>query len=35
VGWFREPKRMLADGDEMVVEIDRVGRLVNRCRVIA
>ena len=30
VGWFREPKRMLADGDEVVVEIERVGRLVNR-----
>ena len=33
VGWFREPKRMLADGDEVVVEIERVGRLVNRCRI--
>jgi 2-keto-4-pentenoate hydratase/2-oxohepta-3-ene-1,7-dioic acid hydratase in catechol pathway len=32
VGWFREPKRMLHDGDEVVVEIERVGRLVNRCR---
>lgn len=32
VGWFREPKRMLRDGDEVVVEIDGVGRLVNRCR---
>jgi 2-keto-4-pentenoate hydratase/2-oxohepta-3-ene-1,7-dioic acid hydratase in catechol pathway len=32
VGWFREPKRMLRDGDEVVVEIERVGRLVNRCR---
>jgi len=31
VGWFREPKRMLRDGDEVVVEIERVGRLVNRC----
>jgi hypothetical protein len=35
VGWFREPKLMLADGDEMVVEIERVGRLVNRCQVTA
>ena len=34
VGWFREPKLMLADGDEVVVEIERVGRLVNRCRVV-
>jgi 2-keto-4-pentenoate hydratase/2-oxohepta-3-ene-1,7-dioic acid hydratase in catechol pathway len=33
VGWFREPKRMLADGDEVVVEIEKVGRLANRCRV--
>jgi len=32
VGWFREPKRLLRDGDEMVVEIERIGRLVNRCR---
>jgi 2-keto-4-pentenoate hydratase/2-oxohepta-3-ene-1,7-dioic acid hydratase in catechol pathway len=32
VGWFREPKRLLKDGDEIVVEIDRIGRLVNRCR---
>ena len=34
VGWFRQPKLMLADGDEVVVEIERVGRLVNRCRYI-
>ena len=32
VGWFRDPKRMLRDGDEVIVEIERVGRLVNRCR---
>jgi len=32
VGWYREPKRMLGDGDEVVVEIERVGRLVNTCR---
>jgi 2-keto-4-pentenoate hydratase/2-oxohepta-3-ene-1,7-dioic acid hydratase in catechol pathway len=32
VGWFRDPKRLLHDGDEVVVEIERVGRLVNRCR---
>jgi 2-keto-4-pentenoate hydratase/2-oxohepta-3-ene-1,7-dioic acid hydratase in catechol pathway len=31
VGWFREPKLMLRDGDEVVVEIDGVGRLVNYC----
>jgi 2-keto-4-pentenoate hydratase/2-oxohepta-3-ene-1,7-dioic acid hydratase in catechol pathway len=34
VGWFREPKLLLGDGDEMVVEIERVGRLVNTCRVL-
>lgn len=33
VGWFRDPKRMLRDGDEVAVEIEGVGRLVNRCRV--
>jgi 2-keto-4-pentenoate hydratase/2-oxohepta-3-ene-1,7-dioic acid hydratase in catechol pathway len=32
VGWYREPKRMLRDGDVVEVEIERVGRLVNRCR---
>jgi 2-keto-4-pentenoate hydratase/2-oxohepta-3-ene-1,7-dioic acid hydratase in catechol pathway len=35
VGWFREPRLMLADGDEVVVEIENVGRLVNRCRMTA
>jgi 2-keto-4-pentenoate hydratase/2-oxohepta-3-ene-1,7-dioic acid hydratase in catechol pathway len=32
VGWFREPKQLLRDGDEMVVEIDGIGRLANTCR---
>lgn len=32
VGWFREPRRTLHDGDEVVVEIERIGRLVNTCR---
>jgi 2,4-didehydro-3-deoxy-L-rhamnonate hydrolase len=32
VGWFRDPKRLLHDGDEVVVDIEHVGRLVNRCR---
>jgi 5-carboxymethyl-2-hydroxymuconate isomerase len=35
VGWFADPRRMLGDGDEVVVEIEGVGRLVNRCRVVA
>ncbi|MGI8704069.1 MAG: fumarylacetoacetate hydrolase family protein [Candidatus Limnocylindrales bacterium] len=32
VGVFRDPPRLLRDGDEVVVEIDGIGRLVNRCR---
>lgn len=32
VGWFREPKKLLKDGDEIVVDIEGVGRLVNTCR---
>ncbi|HEV8054843.1 MAG: fumarylacetoacetate hydrolase family protein [Chloroflexi bacterium] len=32
VGVFRTPPRLLADGDEVVVEIEGIGRLVNRCR---
>jgi 2-keto-4-pentenoate hydratase/2-oxohepta-3-ene-1,7-dioic acid hydratase in catechol pathway len=32
VGAFRKPPVWLADGDEVVVEIEAIGRLVNRCR---
>src|SRR5260221_3888403 len=32
VGVFRDPPRFLADGDRMVVEIERIGRLENVCR---
>jgi 2-keto-4-pentenoate hydratase/2-oxohepta-3-ene-1,7-dioic acid hydratase in catechol pathway len=32
VGAYREPPVFMKDGDVMVVEIDGVGRLVNRCR---
>jgi 2-keto-4-pentenoate hydratase/2-oxohepta-3-ene-1,7-dioic acid hydratase in catechol pathway len=32
VGAFRKPPVWLADGDEVVVEIERIGRLVNRFR---
>jgi 2-keto-4-pentenoate hydratase/2-oxohepta-3-ene-1,7-dioic acid hydratase in catechol pathway len=35
VGAFRTPPLWLADGDEVVVEIEGIGRLVNRCRVAA
>jgi 2-keto-4-pentenoate hydratase/2-oxohepta-3-ene-1,7-dioic acid hydratase in catechol pathway len=31
VGVFRKPPVWLAPGDEVVVEIERIGRLVNRC----
>jgi 2-keto-4-pentenoate hydratase/2-oxohepta-3-ene-1,7-dioic acid hydratase in catechol pathway len=29
VGWFREPKRLLHEDDEIVVQIDRIGRPVR------
>jgi 2-keto-4-pentenoate hydratase/2-oxohepta-3-ene-1,7-dioic acid hydratase in catechol pathway len=32
VGTFRKPPRYLGDGDEVVVEIEGIGRLVNGCR---
>ena len=32
VGVFRDPPILLGDGDEVVVEIERIGRLVNTCR---
>lgn len=34
VGMHRTPPRLLADGDEVVVEIAGLGRLVNRCRTL-
>ena len=33
VGAFREPSIYMKDGDEVVVEIEKIGRLVNRCKV--
>ena len=32
VGIFRDPPVLLGDGDEVVVEIERIGQLVNTCR---
>ena len=32
VGVFREPPRLLADGDEVTIEIDGIGQLTNPCR---
>ncbi|MCJ7776505.1 MAG: fumarylacetoacetate hydrolase family protein, partial [Desulfobulbaceae bacterium] len=32
VGVFRDPSIYMKDGDEVAVEVERVGRLVNTCR---
>jgi len=32
VGIFRDPPALLGDGDEVIVEIEGIGRLVNVCR---
>ncbi|CAN5643173.1 hypothetical protein BH23CHL8_BH23CHL8_07310 [soil metagenome] len=32
VGWFRDPKVVLSDGDVMAIEIEGIGRLENPCR---
>jgi 2-keto-4-pentenoate hydratase/2-oxohepta-3-ene-1,7-dioic acid hydratase in catechol pathway len=32
VGVYKKPPRLLRDGDEMVVRIERIGELRNRCR---
>jgi 2-keto-4-pentenoate hydratase/2-oxohepta-3-ene-1,7-dioic acid hydratase in catechol pathway len=32
VGVFRKPQRFLQHGDEVVTEIEGIGRLINRCR---
>jgi 2-keto-4-pentenoate hydratase/2-oxohepta-3-ene-1,7-dioic acid hydratase in catechol pathway len=34
VGVFRQPPRFLGGGDEVVVEIEGIGRLTNRCRIV-
>jgi len=34
VGVFRNPQLFLRDGDTVVTEIDGIGRLENRCRVL-
>jgi acylpyruvate hydrolase len=31
VGYRREPQLLLSDGDVVVVEVDQVGRIENRC----
>jgi 2-keto-4-pentenoate hydratase/2-oxohepta-3-ene-1,7-dioic acid hydratase in catechol pathway len=32
IGIFRDPPLLLTDGDEVTVEIERIGRLRNVCR---
>lgn len=34
IGWSRDPKRFLRDGEEVAVEIDGIGRLANPIRVL-
>jgi 2-keto-4-pentenoate hydratase/2-oxohepta-3-ene-1,7-dioic acid hydratase in catechol pathway len=35
VGVYREPKMLMGDGDEMVIEIEGIGRLTNGCRFVS
>jgi len=35
VGAFRDPSIYMKDGDEVVVEIEGIGRLVNTCRIVS
>jgi 2-keto-4-pentenoate hydratase/2-oxohepta-3-ene-1,7-dioic acid hydratase in catechol pathway len=35
VGCFREPPLYMKDGDEIIVEIDKIGRLENKCKTTA
>jgi 2-keto-4-pentenoate hydratase/2-oxohepta-3-ene-1,7-dioic acid hydratase in catechol pathway len=32
VGAFRQPSVYMNDGDEIVIEIEKIGRLVNTCK---
>jgi 2-keto-4-pentenoate hydratase/2-oxohepta-3-ene-1,7-dioic acid hydratase in catechol pathway len=34
VGIFRDPPVLLGDGDEVTIEIERIGRLTNTCRFV-
>jgi 2-keto-4-pentenoate hydratase/2-oxohepta-3-ene-1,7-dioic acid hydratase in catechol pathway len=35
VGRFRKPRVLLGDGDEVTVEIESIGQLSNRCRILS
>lgn len=32
IGYFRQPRRVLKDGDEICVQIEKIGTLVNNVR---
>ena len=32
IGYFRDPRVVLKDGDEISIEIDQIGTLVNKVR---
>lgn len=32
IGYFREPRVVLQDGDEIAIQIDQIGTLVNKVR---
>jgi 2-keto-4-pentenoate hydratase/2-oxohepta-3-ene-1,7-dioic acid hydratase in catechol pathway len=34
VGVFRKPPRFLGDGDVVVIDIEGIGSLTNRCRIL-
>jgi len=34
VGTFRDPSIYMKDGDVVVVEIEKVGRLINPCKIV-
>ena len=35
VGWFRDPRIIMRDGDVMTIEIEKIGRLENPCREVS
>jgi len=34
VGIFRDPPRLLGDGDKVTIEVERIGKLTNQCRTV-
>lgn len=35
VGWFRDPRIVMRDGDVMTIDIEKIGRLENPCREVS